>query len=249
MSTTTLITGAASGIGRATAELLATKKHRLVLTTRGNADGLEATAEVVRKLGSQATTFIGDLTEDGTVEALVAHARDSFGRVDQIVSNAGHAHKTTMADLAQSELDAAFSLNTRPFLALVQAARSDLETSECGRVVAVSSFVTQKFGVNGTLFPATSASKAATVALAKSLAFELAGFGSTVNCVAPGYTEKEGNRGALNQDAWKRAALATPNGRLAKPSDIAAAIAFFLSKEAGHITGQVLNVDGGLSLH
>ena len=84
--------------------------------------------------------------------------------------------------------------------------------------------------------------------LAKSLAVELALKGVTVNAVSPGYTEKEGTRGTLDPEAWHKAADVTPNGRLAKPADIAAAIAFFLSEDAGHITGQVLNVDGGMSL-
>ena len=99
------------------------------------------------------------------------------------------------------------------------------------------------------MFPATAAAKGAVESLIRTLAVDVAPKGITVNCVAPGFTEKE-SRGhsALSQDAWNKAAALTPSGRLAKPADIAAAIAFFLSEEAAHITGQRLRVDGGLSL-
>lgn len=248
MALVTAITGAASGIGKATALRLAGPDRALGLMTRSNAEGLDAVAEAARAKGAKVVTHLGDLTEADAAQTFIDFVWNTLGPVDQIVSNAGHAQKKTMAELGQADLDGAMALNTKPFLDLVQAAREDLEASACGRVVAVSSFVTQQFGINGTLFPATAASKAAMLALAKSLAFELAPKGVTVNAVSPGYTEKDGARGTLNPEAWQKAADATPNGKLAKPSDIAEAVAFFLSEGSGHITGQVLNVDGGLSL-
>ena len=248
MSLVTIITGASSGIGKACALALAGPGQSLVLCARSNADGLKEVAQAAENAGARVTTLLLDLSEAGSSESLIKAAQEVFGQVDQIVSNAGHAKKGTMCATTNAELNHAFELNTLPFLDLVRTAKSDLAASECGRVVAVSSFVANHYGVNGTLFPTTSASKAALVSLAKSLAFEMAPDGVTVNCVAPGYTEKEGNRGTLDRTAWQRAADAAPNGRLAKPADIAEAITFFLSEGAGHITGQVLNVDGGLSL-
>ncbi|MCP4386502.1 MAG: SDR family oxidoreductase, partial [Hyphomicrobiales bacterium] len=120
--------------------------------------------------------------------------------------------------------------------------------SQWGRVVSLSSFVANDFGINGTIFPATAAAKAATEALTRALAFELARKGVTVNCIAPGYTRKVGGHAAISADAWTAAAEATPNGRIAEPEDVAATVAFLLSREARHITGQVIRVDGGLSL-
>jgi len=244
----TAITGAASGIGKATALRLAGPDRKLGLTTRSNSEGLEAVAVAARNKGAEVVTHLGDLTEPSSAKTFIDVVRNTLGPLDQLVSNAGHAQKKTMAELSQRDIDQAVALNTKPFLSLVQAVRADLETSDFGRVVVVSSFVTQQFGINGTLFPATAASKAALLGLAKSLAVELALKGVTVNAVSPGYTEKEGTRGTLDPEAWHKAADVTPNGRLAKPADIAAAIAFFLSEDAGHITGQVLNVDGGMSL-
>lgn len=243
-----IITGAASGIGAATAARIAGEGTSLMLATRGNAEGLETTAEAARKAGSQVATWLGDLSEEGAAERLVAATREAFGRVDQIVSNAGKAQKGRFRDLTREDIHAAVSVNAVPLVELVNAAMDDLIASDWGRVVSLSSFVTNNFGVNGVLFPATSASKGATEALTKALAFELAREGVSVNCVAPGYTRKVGGHAAIGQSAWDAAAEATPNGNLAEPEDIAATIGFFLSREAGHITGQILRVDGGMSL-
>lgn len=245
---TVVITGAASGIGAATARRLAAPGTALLLTTRANGDGLAAAADAARAAGATVETMLGDLTDEATAAALVATARDRFGRIDGIVSNAGKAAKAKVADIAGEDVLGAARLAALPFLALANAARADLIASPAGRIVAVSSFVANDFGINGTLFPATAAGKAALEALVKALAFELAPTGVTVNAVAPGFTRKDGGHAALGAEAWTAAAKATPSGRIAEPQDIAAAIAFFLSAETGHVTGQVLRVDGGLSL-
>jgi len=245
---TIVITGAASGIGAATAQRLAGPGTALLLTTRGNAEGLARTAEAARANGAAVETRLGDLAQPGFAAGLVTAAREAFGRVDQIVSNAGRAQKADFTTLTRDDVTGALAVNALPFLDLVQAALTDLVASDWGRVIALSSFVTNDIGINGTIFPATSASKAAVEALARTLAFDLARKGVTVNVVAPGYTRKVGGHAALGQAAWDAAAEATPSGRIAEPEDIAAAIAFLLSREAGHVTGQILRVDGGLSL-
>jgi 3-oxoacyl-[acyl-carrier protein] reductase len=243
-----LVTGAASGIGAATALRLAGPDTALLLTTRGNADGLAQSAAAARERGSAVETVLADLAEPGAAATVTGAARAAFGRIDQLVSNAGKAEKARFGDFGAPELNRAFAVNTRPFLELVTAAREDLERSDWGRVVAISSFVVKDIGINGVTFPATAAAKAAVEALARTLAFQLAPLGVTVNCVAPGFTRKVGGHAALGPAAWEAAAAATPSGRIADPEDIAAAVAFFLSREARHVTGQILRVDGGLSL-
>ncbi|HRD75084.1 MAG TPA: SDR family oxidoreductase, partial [Hyphomicrobiaceae bacterium] len=127
------------------------------------------------------------------------------------------------------------------------AARDALVGSPAGRIVFVSSFVAHRF-VAGANFPASAAAKAGGEALARALAIELAPHQVTVNSVVPGYTRKDHGAGVLGTAAWDAAARLTPLGRIADPADVAALIAFLLSDEARHITGQSIAVDGGLSL-
>lgn len=244
-----VITGAASGIGAAIARRAAAPGVGLLLHTRRNTTGLKAVADEAERKGATIEAIVGDLSNAAVPSDIVMKARAAFGRVDQIVSNAGQASRSRFGVLTPAELDLAFATMPAAFMRMVDAALSDLENSAWGRVVVVSSFVAHRFGVADLLFPATSAAKAALEALAKALAFQLAPTRTTVNCIAPGFTRKDGAaRAAPSPDANAAAAEATPSGRLAEPDDIAATAAFLLSREAGHITGQVIHVDGGLTL-
>jgi len=115
-------------------------------------------------------------------------------------------------------------------------------------VVAISSFGAHRFVPDG-IYPASASAKAALEVLVKSLAIELAPSGATANIVMPGYTRKDpGLLGALDARAWEAVAKANPQGRLAEADEVAAVVSFLLSKEAGHVTGALLPVDGGLTL-
>lgn len=249
----TLITGASSGIGAATARRIAGPGECLCLHARGGVDGkkvplFKAVAEEARASGAEVHISIGDLGTPGAAADLVKEAVETFGQLDRVVSNAGFALNKVVGEITRAELDHSHTIITGAFFDLISAALPHLTMSECGRVVAVSSFVADQVPI-GRMFPATAAAKGAMEAMAKTFAIQVAGDGVTVNCVAPGFTEKESaGHSALSQSSWQDAADFTPNQRLAKPADIAAAIAFFLSDEATHITGQVLRVDGGLSL-
>jgi 3-oxoacyl-[acyl-carrier protein] reductase len=244
-----VITGAASGIGGALARAIAGADTALVLHTRKNEAGLGAVAAECRARGSEVETFLGDLANPDVPEALIARAQERFGRIDQIVSNAGQAARSTFGVLTPDELAAAFASMPVAFLRMVNAGLGDLMASSCGRVVVVSSFVAHGFGTGDLYFPATSAAKAALEALAKALAVQLARMGVTVNIVVPGFTRKDqGIHAAAPSEALIRAAAITPTGRLTEPLDIAAAIAFLLSDDAAQITGQTIHVDGGLLL-
>ena len=244
-----VVTGAASGIGAAIARVLAEPGSALMIHTRRNADGLGNVAEACRGSGAVVQTFLGDLADAGTAEALIAATRDRFGRVDQIVSNAGQAQRSEFGSVTPADLQRAFDAMPVAFLRLVTAALPDLQASQWGRVVAVSSFVAHLFGTNNLLFPASSAAKAALEALAMALAVQLAPSGVTVNCVAPGFTRKDQTgHAATSRQTMESAAALIPTGHLIEPGDIAEATAFLLSRGARQITGQVVHVDGGLML-
>lgn len=252
-SRVTIITGASSGIGAATARRIAGPGECLLLHARGGVNGskiplLEAVAEECRQSGAAVKTLIGDVANDGEVENIVDTSVGHFGRLDRIVSNAGFALPKLIGDMSRAEFDHSYSVIAGAFFDLITLALPHLIKSGNGRVVAVSSFVVDQAPL-ARLFPATSAAKGAMQALALSFAAQVAKDGITVNCVNPGFTEKESaGHSALSADSWKQAAAATPNKHLAKPTDVAATIAFFLSDDASHITGQSLRVDGGLSL-
>lgn len=248
-----LITGASSGIGAAVSRKLAAPGTAMLLHARGGVDGskktlLEEHAAAARKAGADASVIFSDLTDAGAAKALVETAMERYGQLDQIVSNAGFADRRSFGDLTPEDLDRAYRGMTRAFFEIAAASLDPLSQSSWGRVVAISSFVAHVYEADG-LFPITAAAKAAVEALAKSLAVTLAPKGTTVNCVAPGYTKKESaGHSALSSAAWQKAADRTPLGRIAEPDDIAATAAFLLSREARHITGQIIHVDGGLTL-
>ncbi len=245
-----IVTGAASGIGRATAKLLARVSAGLVLHTRGSEASRARLAEVAaaaRGDGCEVVEAFGDLAEPGQGAALVATALEKFGRLDQIVSNAGYSDRRGPADIGRADLDRANATMAGALLDLAQAAMPSLRKSSQGRIVVVSSFVAHRFVEAGS-FASSAAAKAALEALTKSLASALARDRVTVNAVVPGYTRKDGGHSALNPDAWTKAAEITPMGRLAEPEDVAHLIAFLISAKARHITGQAIAVDGGLLL-
>jgi NAD(P)-dependent dehydrogenase (short-subunit alcohol dehydrogenase family) len=209
---------------------------------------LTSVAEECRSSRAKVDIRTGDLARAGTGAELVNAARAAFGPVDTIVHAAGFADRRDFASLPREGLERAFAVMAAAFHEMAAAALPDLARNAHGRVVAVSSFGPHRF-VPGATYPGSAAAKAALEVLVKSLAIELAPSGATANAVMPGYTQKDpGLVGALDPKTWERVAKANPMQRLAQSDEVASVVAFLLSPDAGHVTGAMLPVDGGLTL-
>jgi len=245
-----LITGASSGIGAATARAVAAPQIAVVLHARKNRSGLEKVADTAKAAGAETLIVEGDLAVAGTAKGLVEEATKKFGQLDVVVSNAGFADRRPIGDVDRAALDASLAAMTGAFFDLATAARPWLiKAGTGGRMIGVSSFVAHAFGRGIMTFPISAAAKAGLEALSRTLAVDLAPSGVTVNCVAPGFIEKDaGAHVAAPREAMEKIAAGIPMRRYGRTAEVAALIAFLASPAAGYITGQTIHVNGGVTL-
>ncbi|MGF6756151.1 SDR family NAD(P)-dependent oxidoreductase [Paraburkholderia sp. GAS42] len=238
-----LITGALTGIGRATALAFAHSGASLVVSGRRNAEGVALEAEL-QKLGAEAVFVQADVRHDDEVRNLVDQAVTRFGRLDVAVNNAGtEGTPGPITEVTAEKYAATFDTNTLGVLLSLKHELRVMTAQGMGSVINISSTYGHEGAAYATLY---SGSKHAVEGVTRSAALEVAGNGVRVNAVAPGPTDT-GMLDRFTGTPENKAALAgkVPLARVGQPDDIAAAVLYLASEGAAFITGQVLTVDGG----
>lgn len=244
MKQTAIVTGGSRGIGRAVAVRLAKDGMNLVINYRGNSAAAEETERLCRKLGAEVLLVQGDVSRAEDCEKLAAQAKEAFGRVDVLVNNAGITRDGLLARMTEEDLRAVLDVNLVGPWNMMKAVNRIMMKQRYGRIVNLSS-VTGLMGNMGQTNYA--AAKAGILGMTKSYAREVASRGITVNAVAPGFIDTDMTE-AMPEGAKDKIVTGIPMGRTGKPEDVAEAVAFLASEQAGYITGEVLRVDGGMAM-
>lgn len=239
---TALVTGASRGIGRAIALRLAEDGTNVAVIYAGSADKAEAVVNEITALGVNAKAYRCNVADSAAVNETVKAVTNDLGKIDILVNNAGITRDGLMLRMKDEDFDAVLNTNLKGAFNMIRACYSGFIRKKSGRIINISSVS----GIMGNAGQTNySASKAGVIGLTKSVARELASRGITCNAVAPGFiqtdmTENLGDNNPLLNSI--------PLGRMGKPEDIAAAVAFLASDSAAYITGEVLKVDGGLAI-
>lgn len=237
-----IVTGASRGIGRAIAATLGQGGGRVVVNYQGREDAARETAQAVEHAGGQAIIVQADVSKAEDAARLVDASIEAFGRVDILVNNAGIARDGLLMRMKDEDWDAVINTNLRGAFYMIRQVSRHMMKQRAGSIVNVTSIVGEIGNAGQVNY---SSAKAGMIGLTKATAKELASRHITVNAVAPGYIETEMTE-VLGQDVVTQMLSGIPLGRSGKPEDVAHAVAFLTSDAARYITGQVLNIDGGM---
>ncbi len=241
---TVLITGASGGIGGAAARTFAAHSHNVIINYNTNEAMSNALAEELIRGGADVLVCRADVSDENQVERMFSEAENKFGFVDVLVNNAGAAQQKLFTDFNEAEYNRLFDVNMRGTALCSRRALKGMIREHRGKIINVSSM----WGVRGASCEVLySAAKGAVISFTKALAKEVGPSGINVNCVAPGLIDTKMNANLSREDL---AAICdeTPLCRIGRPEDVAELIYFLASNKADFITGQIITVDGGLTI-
>jgi len=239
-----IVTGSGRGIGKAIAMKLAENGATLVINDVGDSAPAEQTAAEIKNLNRQAMAIMADVSSSADVAKMVETAIAAYGKVDILVNNAGITRDQLTMKMTDEEWDKVLAIDLKSVFLCTRAVLRPMLKQRSGRIISMSSVV----GIIGNAGQANyAAAKAGIIGFTKTIAKEVASRGITVNAVAPGFIDTPMTQ-VLPEERKQALMNNIPLGYLGTPRDIAETVAFLASEEARYITGQVISVDGGISL-
>lgn len=235
-----IITGAARGIGKAIT--LALVKEGAAVVLSDVSEEVHKVAEEIKESGGQAVSIVGNVTKQSDCEAMVDLALKTFNKLDILVNNAGITRDNLLLRLSEEDWDAVLDINLKGTFLCTKAAIKPMMKQRSGNIINIASVIGQMGNTGQANY---SASKGGVIAFTKTMAKELGSRNIRVNAIAPGFIESKMTE-VLSEDARKRLLDLIPLGTLGKPEYVANAVVFLASSEACYLTGQVINVDGGM---
>jgi 3-oxoacyl-[acyl-carrier protein] reductase len=236
-----LVTGAAQGIGKAIALLLARNGADMVVSDI-NLEKAEETAKEIRAIGPNAMAVKVDVANLSDVERMVTGILEKLAKIDILVNNAGITRDKLILRMTEEDWDVVLGVNLKGTFNCIKAVVRHMAKQRSGKIVNIASVVGEMGNAGQANY---SASKAGVIGLTKTIAREYAQRGINVNAIAPGYIETPMTE-ALPEKAKEELRRLIPMERLGKPEDVAEAVLFLISEESSYVTGQVLNVNGGI---
>src|SRR5947209_1552166 len=240
-----LITGASSGIGRATAELFAECGAKVAINYHKNESGAEDAREKITESGWSAITIQADVTRTSDIKALVERATRELGPVDILVNNAGSLiERLKILELTEERWDEVVNLNLKSAFLCSQAVAASMMERKSGAIVNVSSIAGRNGGALGSIHYSTA--KGGLITFTKGLAKELSPFGVRVNAISPGVIDTPYHEQFSTPEAMKAYVGGIPLGRVGMPEEVAKVIAFLASDAGSYLCGETIEINGGM---